>query len=344
MYRFVNDYSEGCHEEILKALAASNREQTEGYGFDPYSEEARAIIRRELKCDDCDVWFIPGGTQTNMLAVTAALRPWEALVGAETCHPVMHEAGAVEATGHKVLTVPSDDGKVRPEGIREVLRQHDHAPHMVKPRMVFVSQATEIGTVYNKAELTALHDFCRENDLLLYLDGARLGAALVSEPCDLTLPDLAALCDMFYIGGTKNGAMLGEALVILNPELRRNFLTVVKQRGALLAKGRMLGIQFSALFRDGLYYKLAEHAVREGVRMAEGMRRLGVTFQNESPTNQQFIILPETVADRLMQDYLLDVEDRRDGKVWLRACTSWATDPKEVDGFLKTLELCLKEA
>lgn len=341
MVYFRNDYSEGCHEAILEALLQTNREQTVGYGFDEYCEEARDLIRREIGCPDCDVWFIPGGTQTNLLAIAGALRPHEAILGAESCHPNQHETGAIEATGHKVLTVPDEEGKVRPEGVLRVLKEHDHAPHMVKPRLVFVSQATEIGTVYTKAELEALHRVCRKNDLLLYLDGARLGAALVSEPCDLTMKDLPRLCDFFYIGGTKNGALMGEALVIVNPEIRRDFLYLVKQRGALFAKGRLLGLQFSALFRDGLYYRLAEHAVREALRLAEGMKQLGIRFANDSPTNQQFIILPEAAVEAISSRYQLEEMSRENGEVTLRACTSWATDPRDVDGLLEALKDCL---
>lgn len=337
MYRFINDYSEGCHESILQLLQETNREQTAGYGFDEYCDRARALIRHEIGREDADVWFISGGTQTNLLAAAASLRPHEAVIGAETCHMNVHETGAIEATGHKVLAAPDEEGKVRPEAVLRLLTEHSHAPHMVKPRMVYCSQSTEVGTVYTKAELQALHRVCREHDLLLYVDGARLGVALMSEGSDLTLHDLAELCDLFYIGGTKNGAMMGEALVILNPAIREDFLYLVKQRGALFAKGRMLGLQFIGLFRDGLYYRLAQHANREAMRMKEGLQALGVRFLYDSPTNQQFILLPERKADALAALYGVDEQWRREGEACLRLCTSWATEPAEVDGLLAAL-------
>lgn len=337
MYRFCNDYSEGCHERILELLTRTNREQTIGYGLDHYCEKARELIRREIGREDADVWFISGGTQTNLLAIAASLRPHEAVIGASTCHINVHETGAIEATGHKVLVAEDAEGKVRPEAVERLLTEHSLAPHMVKPRMIYCSQATEVGTVYTKAELTALHRLCRDKGLLLYVDGARLGAALMSEGNDVTMQDLAGLCDLFYIGGTKNGAMMGEALVILNPAIREDFLYLVKQRGALFAKGRMLGLQFIGLFEDGLFYRLAEHADREAMRLRAGLKAMGVRFANESLTNQQFILLPEKEADAIAQRYGVDEQWRRAGEVCLRLCTSWATEPQEVDGFLAAL-------
>ena len=276
MTLFINDYSEGCHERILEALTRTNRVQTTGYGTDPYCAEARDILRREMACPDADIWFLSGGTQTNLIALTAALRPHEAVIGAATCHIFVHETGAIEATGHKVLVIPDEEGKVRPEGVRAVLAEHSMAPHMVKPRVVYISQSTEVGTVYTKAELKALHEVCRENNLLLYADGARLGVALTAEGCDVTLADMARYCDFFCIGGTKNGALFGEALVLVNPCLKPDFLYIVKQRGGLFAKGRLLGIQFAELFRDGLYYELARHANGEAMRIKAALTELGL--------------------------------------------------------------------
>ena len=331
MTLFINDYSEGCHESILEALTKTNREQTAGYGFDPYCEEARELIRREIGCPEADVWFLSGGTQTNLIAAAAALRPHEAVMGAETCHLFVHETGAIEATGHKVLVIPDPEGKVRPEGVLQVLREHAAAPHMVKPRMVYISQSTEVGTVYTKAELQALHRVCREHDLLLYLDGARLGAALAAPGSDATLQDVAECCDFFYIGGTKNGAMMGEAMVILNPELKRDFLYIVKQRGGLFAKGRLLGLQFSTLFREGLYYRLARHANVQAMRIREGFAALGVRFLVDSPTNQQFIILENSKLAELRQHVSFSFWERVDEThTAVRFAASWSTTPEDI--------------
>lgn len=337
MTLFINDYSEGCHERILEALTRTNRIQTTGYGTDPYCAEARDILRREMACPDADIWFLSGGTQTNLIALTAALRPHEAVIGAATCHIFVHETGAIEATGHKVLVIPDEEGKVRPEGVRAVLAEHSMAPHMVKPRVVYISQSTEVGTVYTKAELKALHEVCRENNLLLYADGARLGVALTAKGCDVTLADMARYCDFFCIGGTKNGALFGEALVLVNPCLKPDFLYIVKQRGGLFAKGRLLGIQFAELFRDGLYYELARHANGEAMRIKAALTELGVAFQVDSPTNQQFIYLSEEQADALRMRCTYDEEWRREGRVALRLCTSWATQPQAVDELIAAL-------
>ena len=236
-----------------------------------------------------------------------------------------------------MLVIPDPEGKVRPEGVLQVLREHAAAPHMVKPRMVYISQSTEVGTVYTKAELQALHRVCREHDLLLYLDGARLGAALAAPGNDATLQDVAECCDFFCIGGTKNGAMMGEAMVILNPELKRDFLYIVKQRGGLFAKGRLLGLQFSTLFREGLYYRLARHANVQAMRNREGFAALGVRFLVDSPTNQQFILLNEQQAAALQARFGVDEQWRKDGDVCLRVCTSWATEPAAVDELLAAM-------
>jgi threonine aldolase len=259
MYSFSCDYSEGAHQRILSALFDTNMEQTEGYGLDRYSLLAQDAIKENIGRNDVDIHFIPGGTQTNMIAISAFLRPHEAVVSAATGHVNVHETGAIEATGHKVVTVESRDGKLRPETILPVLEFHSDE-HMVKPRLVYISDTTELGTVYSKSELAALSAFCREKRLMLYLDGARLGSALCSPGSDVTLGDLARLTDAFYIGGTKNGALFGEALVIVSGALKEDFRFHIKQKGALLAKGRMLGLQFYELFRGGLFFELARHA------------------------------------------------------------------------------------
>lgn len=337
MTLFINDYSEGCHERILEALTRTNREQTTGYGTDPHCAEAREILRREMDCPTAEIRFLSGGTQTNLIALTAALRPHEAVIGAATCHIFTHETGAIEATGHKVLVIPDAEGKVRPAGILAMLEEHQMAPHMVKPRVVYISQSTEVGTVYTREELQALHEVCRAHDLLLYADGARLGVALTAEGCDVTLRDMARYCDFFCIGGTKNGALFGEALVLVNPVLQPDFLYIVKQRGGLFAKGRLLGLQFAELFRDGLYYELARHANGEAMRIKAALAALGVRFQVDSPTNQQFIYLTEGQADALKQRFAVDEEWRRDGTVALRICTGWATDPASTDALIAAL-------
>ena len=342
MTLFINDYSEGCHERILETLTRTNREQTTGYGTDPYCEEARAILRREMNCPGADIRFLSGGTQTNLIAMTAALRPHEAVIGAASCHIFTHETGAIEATGHKVLVIPDDEGKVRPAGILAMLEEHDMAPHMVKPRVVFISQSTEVGTIYTREELQALHEVCRAHDLLLYADGARLGVGLTAKGCDVTLADMAKYCDFFCIGGTKNGALFGEALVLVNPVLHPDFLYIVKQRGGLFAKGRLLGIQFAELFRDGLYYELARHANEEAMRIKAALTALGARFQVDSPTNQQFIYLTAAQADALRQRVTVDEQWRRDNTVAVRICTGWATRPEATDALIAALQQTLQ--
>lgn len=344
MYSFKNDYSEGAHEKILEALAATNRVQTVGYGEDEYSEETREMIRREAGCPDASVWFISGGTQTNLLTISSFLRPHEAVIGAQTAHINVHETGAIEATGHKVLTAASPDGKLTPELILPILKEHkDH--HMVKPAMVYISNSTEVGTIYNKEELISLSRFCRENDLIFYLDGARLGSALTSEKNDLTMKDIAALTDCFYIGGTKNGAMMGEVLVICNPLLQRDMPYLVKQKGALFAKGRMLSLQFRTLFTDNLFYELADHANQMAMKLKQGLKEEGYGFLAESWTNQQFPILPNEVIERLSENYLFEVQDKiNEGETCIRLVTSWATDENAVDAFLSDLKRCERTA
>lgn len=340
MTLFINDYSEGCHERILEALTRTNREQTTGYGTDPYCEEARAILRREMNCPGADIRFISGGTQTNLIAMTAALRPHEAVIGAASCHIFTHETGAIEATGHKVLVIPDDEGKVRPAGILAMLEEHDMAPHMVKPRVVFISQSTEVGTIYTREELQALHEVCRAHDLLLYADGARLGVGLTAKGCDVTLADMAKYCDFFCIGGTKNGALFGEALVMNAPN--DHFRWHMKQRGGMLAKGRLLGVQFQALLEDGLYFDMARHANDMAFRLRDGVAALGYPFPVPSPSNQQFPVLPNTVMKQLQDmGYEFEIDAPVDDThTRIRLVTSWATPESAVEDFLKDLALC----
>lgn len=336
MYSFRNDYSEGAHPRVLQALMDTNLEQTVGYGLDPRCEAARETVRRLCAAPDADVHFLVGGTQTNLLVVEALLRPYEAVVAAHTGHINVHETGAIEATGHKVCAVPSPDGKLTPALVESAVNSHS-SEHMVLPRLVYISNTTELGTVYTKAELTALRRCCDENGLLLYLDGARLGSALTSPENDLTLPDLAALTDAFYIGGTKNGALFGEALVLTVPN--DHFRWHIKQRGAMLAKGRLLGIQFQTLLEDGLYFDIARHANELAFRLRDGIAALGYPFPVPSPSNQQFPVLPNGVIDRLRAlGYAFETDHAVDEvHTCVRFVTSWATPERAVERFLKDL-------
>lgn len=281
MYSFKNDYSEGAHPSILAALTRSNSNQEEGYGLDRHSLEAITMIRAQVQDDKADIHLLSGGTQTNLIAISAFLRPHEACITARTGHIATHETGAIEATGHKLLALDTRDGKLTPERIAPVLAEH-HFEHMVKPRLVYISNPTELGTVYSREELTAISQFCHRHDLLLYLDGARLGSAITCQS-GLRLADVYALTDAFFVGGTKNGALLGEALIVRNPALRSDLRYLIKQRGALLAKGRILGIQFEELFRDDLYFLLAGHANAMAQKIAQALRQAGCPFSSTHP-------------------------------------------------------------
>ena len=340
MIRFECDYNTGAHPAILQRLLETNEEQTPGYGEDPYCESARKRIRALCQNETVDVHFLMGGTQTNLTVIAAVLRPWQGVLCADTGHINVHESGAIEATGHKVCAVRSPDGKLTPELIEFVLSEHNGSEHMVAPKMVYVSDSTEIGTIYSKAELTALRECCDKHGLLLFLDGARLGSAFTAPENDLTLPDLAALTDLFYIGGTKNGALMGEALVVNTPN--DHFRWHMKQRGAILAKGRLLGVQFKALLENGLYFDIARHANEMAYRLRDGMAALGYEFPVASPTNQQFPVLPNTVLQQLQDKgyaYELDhvVDDEH---TCVRFCTSWATPVEAVDQLLQDLAAC----
>lgn len=338
MYSFRNDYSEGAHPKVLQALMDTNLEQTCGYGADAYCRQAATTIRRLCAAPEADVHFLVGGTQTNLTVIASLLQPYEAVIAASTGHVNVHEAGAIEATGHKVCAVPSPDGKLTPELAESAAG--DRQEHMVYPRMVYISDTTEIGTVYTREELTALRQYCDRHNMLLYLDGARLGSALVSPENDLTLPEIAALTDAFYIGGTKNGALFGEALVFSSPN--EHFRWHLKQRGAMLAKGRLLGLQFQALLQDGLYLDLARHANEAAFRLREGLTALGYPFLAPSPSNQQFPILPNPTVKQLQtMGYEFEIQQAMDGDhTCIRLVTSWATPKEAVDQFLQDLASC----
>lgn len=343
MYSFRNDYSEGAHPKVLEALTETNLTQTVGYGLDPFCEEAAITIRRLCNAPEADVHFLVGGTQVNLITIAAHLRPYEAAIAAHTGHINVHETGAIEAAGHKVCTAYSPDGKLTPELVESVLRAHS-TEHMVFPRLVYISDTTEIGTVYTKVELTALRRCCDDYGLFLYLDGARLGSALTAEGNDLTLPDLAALTDAFTIGGTKNGALFGEALILAKPH--QHFRWYMKQRGGVLAKGRLLGIQFETLLKDGLYFDLARHANALALRLRDGMAALEIPFPVPSPSNQQFPVLPNGVIAALeAKGYQFETDHPVDeAHTCVRFVTSWATPESVVEELLRDLEQILKTA
>ena len=336
-YNFQNDYSEGAHPRIMDAMLATNSIQQIGYGEDAYCLEAADLIRQAIHNPQADVHLVVGGTQANLIVLASFLRPFESVIAVESGHISVHEAGAIEATGHKVHTVKGQAGKVTVPEIRAVNKEH-YFEHMVKPRAVYISQSTEVGTIYSGDEIRAISAVCKELGLILYMDGARLGSALTSTATDISLPELAALVDVFYIGGTKNGALLGEAIVINNPSLKDSFRYVMKQKGALLSKGRILGIQFSELFRDNLFYDLARHANRMAGKLATGIAELGYTFRADSVTNQIFPIFPKPLIDKLAQEYGFYVWDEvSDTHSTIRLVTSWATPPQAVDDFLGSL-------
>ena len=339
MYSFRNDYSEGAHPVVLQALTDTNLVQTSGYGTDDYCAEAAQLIRDLCQAPESSVHFLVGGTQTNLLTITSFLASYEAVIAAHTGHVNVHETGAIEATGHKVCTAYAPDGKLTPALVESIVNSHS-SEHMVAPKMVYISDSTEIGTLYTKAELVALRECCDKHGLLLFLDGARLGSAFTSYENDLTLPDLAALTDMFYIGGTKNGALFGEALVLNTPHA--HFRWHIKQRGAMLAKGRLLGVQFKALLTDNLYFDIAKHANDMAYRLRDGMMALGYKFPVASSTNQQFPVLPNDVAAKLeAMGYVFEAQEAVDeNNTLVRFVTSWATPVEAVDQFLKDLAAC----
>lgn len=334
MIHFDSDYMAGAHPEILEALVRTNMEHTAGYGNDPYTAEAKALIRKAVGVEDAQVFFLVGGTQTNATVIDGILARHEGVVAADSGHIAVHESGAIEASGHKVLTLPHHEGKLRAEEVERYIEDFyadETYPHMVAPGMVYISQPTEYGTIYSLAELEALGAVCRKHAIPLYIDGARLGYGLKAEGADFTLKDVARIADVFYIGGTKVGALFGEAVVVTNPRLLRNLFPLVKQHGALLAKGRLLGLQFGVLFRDGLYERIGEKAVKHAITIRESFRKAGYEVVIESPTNQQFLRLPNEVIDRLRQDMSFDYwGSRGEQESIVRFVTSWATTDEDI--------------
>ena len=335
MIYFNNDYSEGCHSQVLEALTRTNLEQTPGYGEDSYCRRAADAIRRLCKREDLYVQFLVGGTQTNLTVIAAALRPHQGALGPESAHINVHETGAVEATGHKVLSVPSADGKITAEQVRETVLAHrsdSSFEHMVQPKMVYISNPTELGTLYSLAELEALSAACRELGLYLFLDGARLGYGLAAKGNDVSMEDIARLCDVFYIGGTKVGALFGEAVVISNPAIAEDFRYLIKQRGGMLAKGRLLGVQFEALLKDDLYFRIAAQADALADEIRGCIDDLGFSYLVPGITNQVFPILPDTLLEELKKDFSFTEMGRVDDTHRaVRFCTSWATRPDQVE-------------
>lgn len=337
MYSFMNDYSEGAHPRILELLNKTNYHQHIGYGQDVHSKKAKEYIKKLIGKEDVDIHFIPGGTLTNLIVISSLLRPHQCVISADTGHINVHETGAIEATGHKVVAVSSKEGKLNPEAIQEVLDYHS-SEHMVQPKMVYISNSTELGTIYSKSELTQIYNFCQEKDLILYLDGARIGSALMSKYNDLTLKDVANLVDVFYIGGTKNGALLGEALVICNENLKEDFRYLIKQRGALMAKGFVMGIQFEALFQDDLFFRLAKHANKMAEQIAIELKESGYSFYASPYTNQLFPIIPNYVLEYLVQKFDFSIYKRIDQvNSVIRLVTSWATTQESVDRLIEAL-------
>lgn len=345
MIYFNNDYSEGCHEKVLQALNATNMEQTMGYGEDAYCAAAAAKIRAKCGREDIAVHFLVGGTQANLTVIDAALRPHQGALGADTAHIHVHETGAVEATGHKVLWVPHHQGKITAQQVRQTIREHyasSSFEHTVQPKLVYISQPTELGTLYTLRELEDLSAACRELGLYLFVDGARLGYGLSARGNDVTMQDLARLCDVFYIGGTKVGALFGEAVVICHPALQEDFRYLIKQHGGMLAKGRLLGVQFGVLMDNDLYEQIAARADRLADRLRAALHALDVPFLVESTTNQLFPILPDTVLEELAKTYVFSEQERVDeAHRAVRFCTSWATRPENVEQLCADLQRLL---
>lgn len=341
MILFNSDYLEGAHPRIMKRLLDTNMVQSPGYGEDAFCDEARATIRRLCNAPDADVHFLVGGTQVNATVLAATLAPYQGVISPDTGHIAVHETGAVEASGHKVISVSNRAGKLDAGEVSELCRLHfsdESHEHMVMPGAVYISNPTEVGTLYCLEDLKALRAVCDRWNLLLYMDGARLGYGLASRENTLDLPSIAALCDAFTIGGTKQGLLFGEALVIRNAALRRNFRYMIKQMGGMLAKGRLLGVQFQEMLRDGLYMELSRHAIEQAMRLKDALSELGVSFLVDSPTNQQFPILPDAVLNMLKQKFSYATIQRVDAThTAVRFCTSWATRSLDVDALIDEL-------
>ncbi len=341
MIYFNCDYNEGAHQNVLDAISDTNMVQSAGYGHDEYCEKARRLICDLCKNQELYVQFLVGGTQTNLTLIASALRPHQGVLCAESGHINVHETGAIEGCGHKVLTLPSADGKITSRQVEKAYQLHvecDTPEHTVQPKMVYISNPTEVGTIYSKKELEDLASVCKKYGLYLYMDGARLGYGLMAKGNDLDLESIASLCDAFYIGGTKIGALFGEAIVISNPALKEDFRYIIKQKGGLLAKGRLLGIQFYELLKDGLYFQISEHADVMAEKIKDALQTMDYSFLVDSPTNQLFVVMPDEKIAELSHTYFFSYDHRVDEKnSCIRICTSWATKEENVERLIQDI-------
>lgn len=331
-----NDYSQGAHPHVMAALQKTNMDYTDGYGVDPYCAQAAEIIKKITGAHDAQVHFLPAGTQTNMTAIAAFLRPHHGVISPETGHICVHETGAIEATGHKIIHVPSSDGKIYPKDIADVMTFHEDE-HYVLPKMVYISNSTETGNTYTRNELFALRSVCNDYNLLLYIDGARLAMALTSEDNDVDITDIAKIADAFYLGGTKNGLLFGEALVLVNESLHEDFRFLLKQRGGMIAKGRLLGVQFQALLEDNLFFELGAHANAMAARLAEGIAAKNYAFEQQPKTNLIFPIFPKELVKFLETKVMFEGWRSFTDTAAIRLVTSWSTTSQEVDSFIKLI-------
>lgn len=340
MARWNNDYNMSAHPEILDAIVKADGSYA-GYGTDEWCDKAKEEIRKHLGKADADIHFLVGGTQTNYIVIAAALRPYQGIISATTGHIALHETGAIENTGHKVITAEGENGKLNAEIVREIAKEYydsDIQEHVVQPKMVFLSFPSEYGTIYTKKELEDIRAVCDEYKLYLYVDGARLGYGLAAQGCDVTIEDLAKLTDAFYIGGTKCGALFGEAVVLLNDELKDHFRSHIKQNGAMLAKGWLLGVQYYTLFKDGLYFKITSRAIIEAMRIKEAFKAKNIPFAFESFTNQQFVVLDNSQIEKIGRTQIYEYDSRIDKEHHvIRFCTSWSTKSEDVDKLIEDI-------
>lgn len=342
MIYFNSDYLEGAHQSIMDLMQKTNLEQTPGYGEDVYCDKARELIKKACNAPEAYVQFLVGGTQTNMTVISSILRPHQGVISAHTGHINVHETGSIESYGHKVLAIPSDNGKLSAAQVRDAVIAHRIDPsfeHMVQPGMVYISHPTEVGTSYTKKELTELSVACKELGIYLFMDGARLAYGLAASDNDLSLEDIAALCDVFYIGGTKCGALMGEAVVITNKELMKDFRYIMKQKGGMLAKGRLLGLQFIGLFEDGLYDRVGKHAIRLADKLRDEIKAMNLPLYQENTTNQIFVIMEDALVEKLSNDFSFSYIERFDAThSVMRICTSWATTEEQIDTLVQALK------
>lgn len=340
MIRFESDYTQGAVPEIIEAITKTNMEMTPGYGKDEYCLSAAKKIKTELECESADIHFLVGGTQTNLTFISSVMRPYQAVICADTGHINVHECGSIEACGTKLLQIPSADGTIKAAEIERLALDHwedTNREHAVQPGLVYISFPTENGTLYTKKELADIYAVCKKYGMILYIDGARLGYGLASDENDLEMRDFAKLCDAFYIGGTKVGALFGEALVIIDDSCKKDFRYMIKQKGAMFAKGRLLGLQFDSLFTDGLYYRISHHAVSLAAKIRKAFEDKGIEMLYDSPTNQQFPILTREQEKILGERFAYSPWCKAGDKNAVRFCTSWATDEKDVDMLVEAI-------